>query len=127
MAPAVTQVRSATTGGRRTEDTPHRRTALCSPSRPPRKCESERTHLWPIRPRTAPIRPRPRRRSEEHTSELQSLMRISYAVFCLKKKKSTQTQHTILHSRINNNTTQTEYTQRPTCISKTKTKKTKSQ
>src|SRR3546814_2180378 len=34
-------------------------------------------------------------RSEEHTSELQSLMRISYAVFCLKKKKSTTitTQH----------------------------------
>src|SRR3546814_2601185 len=39
-------------------------------------------------------------RSEEHTSELQSLMRISYAVFCLKKKKkythksrSTQNQH----------------------------------
>src|SRR3546814_3404706 len=31
-----------------------------------------------------------RNRSEEHTSELQSLMRISYAVFCLKKKKSAQ-------------------------------------
>src|SRR3546814_9232225 len=30
-------------------------------------------------------------RSEEHTSELQSLMRISYAVFCLKKKKTQQT------------------------------------
>src|SRR3546814_5661999 len=30
-------------------------------------------------------------RSEEHTSELQSLMRISYAVFCLKKKKTTNT------------------------------------
>src|SRR3546814_9258813 len=30
-------------------------------------------------------------RSEEHTSELQSLMRISYAVFCLKKKKRTYT------------------------------------
>src|SRR3546814_1760402 len=30
-------------------------------------------------------------RSEEHTSELQSLMRISYAVFCLKKKKHTHT------------------------------------
>src|SRR3546814_9239794 len=29
-----------------------------------------------------------RQRSEEHTSELQSLMRISYAVFCLKKKKT---------------------------------------
>src|SRR3546814_1157266 len=32
-------------------------------------------------------------RSEEHTSELQSLMRISYAVFCLKKKKDTYTKH----------------------------------
>src|SRR3546814_14492237 len=32
-------------------------------------------------------------RSEEHTSELQSLMRISYAVFCLKKKKKTDKQH----------------------------------
>src|SRR3546814_1354356 len=32
----------------------------------------------------------PLARSEEHTSELQSLMRISYAVFCLKKKKETQ-------------------------------------
>src|SRR3546814_3612027 len=32
-------------------------------------------------------RPKGRDRSEEHTSELQSLMRISYAVFCLKKKK----------------------------------------
>src|SRR3546814_2776042 len=33
--------------------------------------------------------PRAGLRSEEHTSELQSLMRISYAVFCLKKKKIT--------------------------------------
>src|SRR3546814_1735245 len=33
--------------------------------------------------------PSPFIRSEEHTSELQSLMRISYAVFCLKKKKHT--------------------------------------
>src|SRR3546814_7093047 len=33
------------------------------------------------------------RRSEEHTSELQSLMRISYAVFCLKKKKLLNTYH----------------------------------
>src|SRR3546814_1072191 len=32
-----------------------------------------------------------RKRSEEHTSELQSLMRISYAVFCLKKKKYKKT------------------------------------
>src|SRR3546814_6234441 len=40
-------------------------------------------------------------RSEEHTSELQSLMRISYAVFCLKKKTKTTTKPT------HNNSTQT--------------------
>src|SRR3546814_8419975 len=40
-------------------------------------------------------------RSEEHTSELQSLMRISYAVFCLKKKRaSTQTKRPITHKKI---------------------------
>src|SRR3546814_6861260 len=39
----------------------------------------------------------PDSRSEEHTSELQSLMRISYAVFCLKKKKmlKNKTKHTL--------------------------------
>src|SRR3546814_1781463 len=36
-------------------------------------------------------------RSEEHTSELQSLMRISYAVFCLKTKNKRQTRNTIKH------------------------------
>src|SRR3546814_5837941 len=36
-------------------------------------------------------------RSEEHTSELQSLMRISYAVFCLKKKKIQTTRHCSLN------------------------------
>src|SRR3546814_7959399 len=35
-------------------------------------------------------------RSEEHTSELQSLMRTSYAVFCLKKKNTTQQKHKTL-------------------------------
>src|SRR3546814_4947558 len=41
-------------------------------------------------PRAYHLRPAPRghQRSEEHTSELQSLMRISYAVFCLKKKNN---------------------------------------
>src|SRR3546814_4363649 len=34
------------------------------------------------------------KRSEEHTSELQSLMRTSYAVFCLKKKKTTNNKNT---------------------------------
>src|SRR3546814_2720679 len=38
-----------------------------------------------------------RDRSEEHTSELQSLMRISYAVFCLKKKNKRQTQKITNH------------------------------
>src|SRR3546814_4847577 len=38
------------------------------------------------------------RRSEEHTSELQSLMRISYAVFCLKKKKHANKQHQVNHT-----------------------------
>src|SRR3546814_8426786 len=42
------------------------------------------------------------RRSEEHTSELQSLMRISYTVFCLKKK---QQRHTRTTTQINNLTT----------------------
>src|SRR3546814_3665441 len=54
-------------------------------------------------------------RSEEHTSELQSLMRISYAVFCLKKKqtKSKESSHHntnihIQHSNTNNNIADTQ-------------------
>src|SRR3546814_4637971 len=47
---------------------------------------------WPIQPRHREANRRGWRsdygRSEEHTSELQSLMRISYAVFCLKKKNN---------------------------------------
>src|SRR3546814_2083916 len=39
-------------------------------------------------------------RSEEHTSELQSLMRISYAVFCLKKKTTTTKKHTNTYSTV---------------------------
>src|SRR3546814_4150718 len=46
-------------------------------------CGRIRHDFIPRRPHRDPRR----RRSEEHTSELQSLMRISYAVFCLKKKK----------------------------------------
>src|SRR3546814_2693886 len=47
-----------------------------------------------------------RLRSEEHTSELQSLMRISYAVFCLKKKKNKkQTIHKIHHNQAKQSTT----------------------
>src|SRR3546814_7310835 len=39
-------------------------------------------------------------RSEEHTSELQSLLRISYAVFCLKKKKQHNDDHELVLTRI---------------------------
>src|SRR3546814_10368394 len=39
-------------------------------------------------------------RSEEHTSELQSLMRISYAVFCLKKKKTTSNDVNIKYNNV---------------------------
>src|SRR3546814_3911528 len=47
-------------------------------------------------------------RSEEHTSELQSLMRISYAVFCLKKKKKNTLQECcIKHNDTDNKLTQT--------------------
>src|SRR3546814_6749424 len=46
-----------------------------------------RVPVWA--PRGAPGVSNVAPRSEEHTSELQSLMRISYAVFCLKKKKTT--------------------------------------
>src|SRR3546814_4545044 len=53
------------------------------------------------RPRAAPPSPiscSPAGRSEEHTSELQSLMRISYAVFCLKKKNKHTHEFTQLYT-----------------------------
>src|SRR3546814_10675939 len=70
----------------------HRRTGATNPTGcPARQCGTSR--------RTAV------RRSEEHTSELQSLMRISYAVFCLNKKKiNTQEQHYHHHSQPNRHT-----------------------
>src|SRR3546814_9780801 len=49
----------------------------------------QRHHLTPLIPAWGGY---DRRRSEEHTSELQSLMRISYAVFCLKKKQTQKVQ-----------------------------------
>src|SRR3546814_2143907 len=55
--------------------------------------QHQRTDALAVRLHVAAVAPRGHRtpqavRSEEHTSELQSLMRISYAVFCLKKKKT---------------------------------------
>src|SRR3546814_6044255 len=57
---------------------------------------------WKTRPQHHKLwRPEENYRSEEHTSELQSLMRISYAVFCLKKKKEENVNTTSeLHEKI---------------------------
>src|SRR3546814_4008814 len=55
--------------------------------RPPRKSEGGGECPW--------VR---NKRSEEHTSELKSLMRISYAVFCLTKKKTRHTITTLTHT-----------------------------
>src|SRR3546814_4324539 len=65
-----------------------RRAARPPPSPPRSSADAAR--------RTPPL-PIPPDRSEEHTSELQSLMRISYAVFCLKKKKK---KHIIKHTKL---------------------------
>src|SRR3546814_3671866 len=82
------------TVSRRSEQRPTRRQALASPAvawtmaRPPTPRRSlavaaEQVAVGAHRVGLIPAR------SEEHTSELQSLMRISYAVFCLKKKNRT--------------------------------------
>src|SRR3546814_9704992 len=76
----------------------------------PSACRVAR-HLGPIiramvmkkKRKASPPRIQPIRRSEEHTSELQSLMRISYAVFCLKKKKKKQTHKNIKRNHNNHN------------------------
>src|SRR3546814_1748263 len=59
----------------------------------PTTTSSPTPHSTRRKPASSPSSPASRIRSEEHTSELQSLMRISYAVFCL-KKKNTHTNHT---------------------------------
>src|SRR3546814_2989000 len=72
-----------------TMDMPQRR---CRQSRPSWAARRQRcgTIFLPSRISCRPFSSMPHRRSrsEEHTSEIQSLMRISYAVFCLKKKQN---------------------------------------
>src|SRR3546814_5579654 len=70
-----------------------------------------RPHLRPRHRVCAGIRHAQSRRSEEHTSELQSLMRISYAVFCLKKKKKHTTNNPKLPTHTNTNRTRILYTE----------------
>src|SRR3546814_9486322 len=77
-------------------------TLFRSPGKPPASDERKATRrpprAWPLPSDSAPLGTLTGKltggfalstRSEEHTSELQSLMRISYAVFCLKKKTNT--------------------------------------
>src|SRR3546814_1578178 len=63
------------------------------PTRKSRRCStSSQPSASPNQRRLSAGSAQAAKRSEEHTSELQSLMRISYAVFCLKKKKKMQHQ-----------------------------------
>src|SRR3546814_1777816 len=69
------------------------RAACSAASAPPTPTPTKNQNRKPNPTRKPPPDERPR--SEEHTSELQSLMRISYAVFCLKKKKTNNNTNTI--------------------------------
>src|SRR3546814_2727215 len=86
LFPYTTLFRSARLerGGRRA----YRLLAALGPPHAPRR----RLDLSAAARRRDPFR---RQRSEEHTSELQSLMRISYAVFCLKKKNIKKMKHNL--------------------------------
>src|SRR3546814_983145 len=70
----------------------------------PGRCHREGARRARRRRRRPAVSRRTQLRSEEHTSELQSLMRISYAVFCLKKKKNKITRITS-HEHTKQNTT----------------------
>src|SRR3546814_2917030 len=89
LFPYTTLFRSCSDSTRRAP--PDGRTVRPGPEQPPRP--TPRCRRLPSRAGGPQLRARrgDRLRSEEHTSELQSLMRISYAVFCL-KKKNTHTQ-----------------------------------
>src|SRR3546814_3576743 len=83
--------------GLRARGEPARQEPQPSPARPTRWLRAS-GRARPV----LPSRPALQARSEEHTSELQSLMRISYAVFCLKKKKKQITNKTVKKQRDKN-------------------------
>src|SRR3546814_8940320 len=105
-------------------------TTLCRSARGRRRPLEHRRHgrsaragALPARRRSCQRRPEPQplvgqgaafARSEEHTSELQSLMRISYAVFCLKKKKQHNKKHTHTIQIQSPFTDRKAYTRKPT-------------
>src|SRR3546814_2673415 len=86
LFPYTTLFRSHNRGGARS-----RGSCAWSRRRPTDCPAAPATRSASTRRQGARCRPSASDRSEEHTSELQSLMRISYAVFCLKKKKNKQT------------------------------------
>src|SRR3546814_10629985 len=93
--PRSRRCRSADTGGAWSLSNPGCRTAACA--RRQRRCDSQphaRFGDWHSRSGCDHRYPL---RSEEHTSELQSLMRISYAVFCLKKNNTTLNNYSRKH------------------------------
>src|SRR3546814_12131272 len=94
LFPYTTLFRSVLRGPLRKADPRHPASAPrgrpCSSRSAPLPPSAMRRNSGEVRRRAQAVSGRPdagRDRSEEHTSELQSLMRISYAVFCLKKKK----------------------------------------
>src|SRR3546814_3437664 len=103
LLPYTTLFRSHGPARRRRRALVHggRRLPLGGPSRGPRHHPGGRPqdppHLLEHGRLPGPVRPYVALRSEEHTSELQSLMRISYAVFCLKKKQRKQITHSQTH------------------------------
>src|SRR3546814_5582413 len=89
LFPYTTLFRSDRLGEPSHHDATLRTRFRCGDDSPGKMARLRRGRLGAIKtPRSKRDR-RPHGRSEEHTSELQSLMRISYAVFCLKKKKHT--------------------------------------
>src|SRR3546814_9811504 len=64
-----------------------------------RCCSSRTANCCSSRASSSRPSPTAKPRSEEHTSELQSLMRISYAVFCLKKKNTRTKYYTTIHKQ----------------------------
>src|SRR3546814_2048677 len=86
LVPYTTLFRSWRAGGKCADDG---RSQRCLSPRPVRHlapwAQEDPCGIW----RAPPKNGKTIRRSEEHTSELQSLMRSSYAVFCLKKEKHT--------------------------------------
>src|SRR3546814_1147030 len=90
--PAIPPPRSGGTEKKESQD--HRRNPVCPQSGRPSLITYPGRRL-PVAPNavTASVKRQSNFRSEEHTSELQSLMRISYAVFCLKKKQKKTKQY----------------------------------